>query len=388
VDYERRKAEIRQAFQVRFGDEPALWVRAPGRVDLMGSHTDYNQGHVLTLSIDRDTWIAARPRPGPHINITSLNLDQSCRFEASDPLKKRSQGWGIYVQGVAHVLREEGFPIRGLDAVVHGTVPISSGLSSSASLEAAAATLFEQLGGFEIEPVRKAKLCQRAENEVVEVNCGILDQYSVILGQRDAAMLLDCRHLLHQYARFPQDLRLVICNTCAPRRLANSAYSDRRAACEQAARVLATYDSRVKALRDVSLKLFEDHQHALDPTVAKRCRFIIEENERVRELAAALSQSDRGAIGVLTAASFAGARDLFEISIPPMLSMIDAMLSAPGAIGARQAGAGFGGCMVAFVEAGHVEDFVAATGHSYAEAAGIAPEIYPVYAAVGAGLLL
>jgi galactokinase len=383
----QRRAEISQAFRSRFNDEPSLWVRAPGRVDLMGSHTDYNDGFVLTLSIDRDTWIAARRRRDSQATIFSLNLGESCSFDTSDPLANRIDGWGIYLQGVALVLQDSGHPVGGFDAIVHGTVPIGSGLSSSASLEAAMATLVEQLGGFEIEPVLKAKLCQRAENEIVGVNCGLLDQYTAILGDEAAAVVLDCRHLTHRLAKLPSDIDVVICNTCVPRQLSESAYGERRADCEQGATAFAAYDTDVSALRDVPLELFEEHEQELDSTVAKRCRFIIEENQRVLALADALSGNDRSGIASLTAASFAGARDQFEIGVPGMQSMIDAILSAPGAIGARQAGAGFGGCMVAFVDTNYVDEFTVSAADSYTQATGIAPEIYPVRPAAGAGLL-
>ena len=376
-----RRTQLAEAFQQRYGSRPTLWVRAPGRVDLMGSHTDYNQGFVLTLPIDRDTWIAARATGDRRVRLYSLNLDESVELDLDEPAPS-TQGFGRYVQGVAMILRDEGFPLCGFAAVVHSTVPLRSGLSSSAALEAATAVLLSQLGGFSVEPVRLAKLCQRAENEIVGMKCGILDQYSSILGRAGAAVVLDCRQLTHENAFLPEDVHVVICNTCAPRELTGSEYGERRAQCEEGARRLD-----IEYLRDVTIEQFTRREGELPAVVARRCRFIIEESDRVLCLARALTQNDRVAIGRLTAASYAGARDLFEIGAPAMDAMMRAMTSAPGVIGARQAGAGLGGCLVAFVQENELEAFVDHVRRQYAAESGITPEVYPVCAADGAEVL-
>ncbi len=376
-----RRAQLGAAFHRQFGWAPTLWARAPGRVDLMGSHTDYNQGFVLTLPIDRDTWIAARPSGDRRVRLYSLNLDEAAEFGLDEPAAS-TRGFGRYVQGVAVILGDEGYPLHGFDAVVHSTMPLRSGLSSSAALEAATALVLAQLGGYAVEPVRLAKLCQRAENEIVGVKCGILDQYSSILGRAGSAVVLDCRQLTHRIAPLPADLHVVICNTCAPRELTGSEYGERRAQCEDAARRLG-----VAYLREVRIEQFTRRERELPPVVARRSRFIIEESERVERLAQALTQNDRAAIGRLTAASYAGARDLFEIGAPAMDAMQRAMTSAPGVIGARQAGAGFGGCLVAFVHAPDLEAFVAQVHQQYAAESGLTPEVYPVCAANGAEVL-
>lgn len=393
-----RRAQLVRAFVQRYGSEPTRWVRAPGRVDLMGSHTDYNQGFVLTLAIDRDTWIAARPSPARRMRLVSLNLDEAAEFDLDErPARGPSApaagpdvpapapltaGFARYVQAVAMVLRDEGLPLTGLDAAIHSTVPLCSGLSSSAALEAATAVLLAALAGRTIEPVRLAKLCQRAENEIVGMPCGILDQYSSILGRSGTALLLDCRNLTHRHAPLAEQVQVVICNTCAPRELTGSEYPQRRAQCEEGARQLG-----VAYLRDATIEQFARREHELPPVVARRCRFILEENGRVAELARALTRNDLAAIGRLTAASYAGARDLFEIGAPAMDAMMRVMLAAPGVIGARQAGAGFGGCMVAFVQPGELQPFVADVRRRYAAETGIAPEVYPVTAADGAEVM-
>ncbi len=376
-----------EEFHALYDAEPQVAVRAPGRVDLMGSHTDYNEGFVMTLPINRETWIFARSRDDGVVRVASLNMGSAIGFDAADPERGKLDGWGAYVQGVAVELHRAGFPLTGCDAVVHGTVPLSSGLSSSAALESAVATLFEQLGGFTLDPVVKARLTQKAENDWVGVNCGILDQYSSILGERHHTLLLDCRSLTHRYAVVPRDLRVVICNTNAPRNLSDSEYGDRRAQCEQGAAYFAAVDPATRSLRDVPLDLFERHETRLPELAARRSRFIIEENGRVIALAEALECNDREAISTLMTESFVGCRDLFGIAVPAMQAMFDAMSSAPGVVGCRQTGAGFGGCMVAVVDKAHVCEFCSHVEKSYESETGLNPETYPIRTAHGAGVL-
>lgn len=383
----KRRKKMTAAFTALYGAEPELGVRAPGRVDLMGSHTDYNDGFVLTLPINREIWILARPRKDGKVRMASLNLDSGFEFNVNASKLEVKEEWGRYAQGVALELKSAGYPVTGCDALVHGTVPLASGLSSSAALEAACATLFESLGGFTLDKVEKALLTQRAENRWVGVNCGILDQYSSILGEKHKALMLDCRNLTHHYADIPKEIRVVICNTRVPRQLSGSEYGDRRAQCEDAVAYFASLDPSLKALRDVPPSLFEQHETALPELTARRARFVIEENSRVFALAKALEQNNRPAIAYMMEASFIGARDLFEISVPAMQAMMDAMGAAPGCVGCRQAGAGFGGCMVALVEADQLDEFCLATARSYENATGLTPEIYPIRTAPGAGKL-
>lgn len=375
-------------FVHRYGRSPTHRVQAPGRVDLMGSHTDYNEGYVMTMAIDRTTWLAAAPRHDGKIAVQSLNLPGGAIFDLDNIGHDKESSWTNYVRGVAKVFHHAGYPVHGFDGLIHSTIPFGSGLSSSAAIEVATAVLLRELAGWTIDPVELALLCQRAENSFVGVNSGILDQYSSVLGEAGHTLLLDCRHLTSRTASLPPDLRVVICNTRATRELTGSEYDSRRAQCEEGARLLAAHDPAVKTLRDVTPAHFAAHTADLPPVVAKRCRFIIEENRRVLDLAAALSDNDRASIDTLTAASYAGARDLYEIGAPSMEAMIQAMRGAPGVVGARQAGAGFGGCLVAFVHADDVSSFAAHVEDAYAQATGIEPEIYPVQAAPGAGSLL
>jgi galactokinase len=384
---EPRLPMLLREFEARYRRPAELGARAPGRVDLMGSHTDYNEGWVLTLPIDRDTWIVAAASADDRIRIASCNTGHAAEFPASDPLRDRTAKWDLYVRGVVHVMRGAGYEVGGFDALVHGTVPLSSGLSSSASLECATAVLVSALSDRAIESVELARLCQQAENEVVGVSCGILDQYTSMLGEEDCALLLDCRHLTHEHVRIPADLQVVICDTRAPRRLAGSEYGERRAQCEQGAEILVGCFPGARTLRDIKLEQFEAEQARLPKLARKRSRFIVEENERVGDLGRALGSGDRPAIDRIAAASFAGARDLFEISVPEMEAMFAAMRAAPGAVGARQAGGGFGGCMVAFVDAGVVGPFRESVATAYQKSNGIVPELYAVRPAAGGGLL-
>lgn len=383
-----RAARVRTAFAALVGGEPTLWVQAPGRVDLMGSHTDYNEGYVLTMPIDRTTWIAARPRDDRRVRVHSLNFEGGETFSLDGIERSAAVPWTDYVRGVARVLQDEGYALRGFDGLVHSTVPFGSGLSSSAALEVATAALFNELCGLGLDAVRLAVLCQRAENTFVGVNCGILDQYTSAAGRAGHVLLLDCRHLTHTVAPIHPDIRIVICDTRYKRALTGSEYPQRRAQCETGAAALAAITPGVRTLRDVTLEQLDAARGVLDATVYRRGRFIIQENQRVLDLSHALSAKDVPCIAALTAESFAGARDLYEIVVPQMEAMIAAIRGAPGVLGARQAGAGFGGCMVAFVERDCVEAFSAHVRAAYQEATGIESAVYAVEAAPGAGPLV
>ena len=380
-----RAVRMAAAFAAHYGDAPTLWTRAPGRVDLMGSHTDYNHGFILTMTIDRDTWVAARPRTDRQIRVKSSDLGGETCFSLDAIEPDVNLSWANYVRGMARVFQDDGYPLRGFDAVIHTTVPVSAGLSSSAALEMAIGRMLEAAGDFTVDAVELAVLGQRAENHFVGVACGILDQYTSAVGKAGCALLLDARTITSRDVPISEEIAVVICDTHTKRELAGSEYGRRRAQCEEGAAYFAARFPGVTHLRDITAAQFDAHVEALPTEVVKRCRFILDENERVPALADALSAGDRAAIAALTAASFAGARDLYEITSYEMEAMMAAMLAAPGCIGARQAGAGFGGCMAAFVKKEAVPAFVTHVDGAYRAATRIEPRIYPVQAAAGAG---
>lgn len=387
INLQERRRTISEEFERLYGRAPSIWARAPGRVDLMGSHTDYNMGFVMTMTIDRDTWIAASPREDNRVAVHSCNIPGSVLFSLDDIQYDGDVSWSNYVRGVAAVMQASGYELRGFDALVHSTIPFGSGLSSSAAIEMATALLFKRLGGFELDPVEMALLGQKAENEFVGVSTGILDQYSSAMGQDGRAILLDCRNLTSVVVPMNPDLRVMICNTKAERNLTGTEYDERRAQCEEGVRLLQQYYPEITALRDVTPAMFAEHGEALPEVIAKRCQFIIEENQRVLDLAQALPEGRPEQLHGLFASSYSGARDLYEIGAPAMQAMMASMSTAPGVVAARQAGAGFGGSMVALVKDGFLDLFTEHVARDYQQTTGIRPEVYAVQAAPGAMIL-
>jgi galactokinase len=354
----------------------------------MGSHTDYNLGYVLTMTIDRDTWIAFRPRTDRKVVLYSLNLETGGEFQLDRIVPNSHVRWLDYIQGVAKFIQEAGYSLTGLEGVIHTTIPLGSGLSSSAAIEMACAVAFQLASGFTLDPVEMALLGQKAENLFVGVNSGILDQYSSALGQDGCALLLDCRSLTSRAIPIARDLNVVICDTRAERTLTGTEYSERRAQCEAGVVQLQQYYPTITSLRDVSIDQFQAHEDALPETIARRCRFIIEENQRVLDLADILPTGNPILLHRLMHASYIGARDLYEISNAAMAAMVESMLNSAGVVTARQTGAGFGGCMAALVRSQDVEGFIEDVIREYCCKTNIRPNVYPVRAAAGAGPFL
>ena len=382
-----RWESILAEFRSRYGGEPTAWVRAPGRAELLGTDTDDHLGYVMTMAIHLDTWIAFRPSGSARASVHSMNVNESMEFVVGEEPAQAASTWDRYVSGVSRVLGMRGYRPAGVDAVLHSTVPIGGGLSSSASLEVASALMFQAVGGFTLSPREMAEVCQQAENQCVGVMCGILDQYSSVFGKEGTALLLDCRSLTHVEARIPSDIRIVICDTNFPRTLAGSAYAKRRQECDEGTRLLKEKDPEIRTLRDVNTPLFERLKDGLPETLRKRCQFVFEENQRVVAFMAAVVRNDRAAMRDLCAQSFIGERDLYEKTVPAMERMYEAMMSGPGIVAARQSGGGFGGCMIAYVLADQVDAFAAHVGASYREKTGIEPAIHATAPSAGAGPL-
>ncbi len=366
---------IAREFAEKYGRPPQLVIRSPGRVNLIGDHTDYNDGFVMPIAIDQATWIAAAPREDRSVDITSIELG-TARFDL-DRLET-SRTWADYVAGT---LSELGLDLEhGFDAVVRTDIPVGAGLSSSAALELGIARLAAELGRVPWDPIAAALAAQRAENEFVGMPCGIMDQLIVAGGVRGHALLLDCRSLDTHKVFVPATATIVILDTGTRRRLVESAYEDRRNACERAAAALG-----VPALRDATLGMLDSA--SLDPVMRRRARHVITENARTQEAARALAGGDLESFGCLMDESHVSLRDDFKVSGTALDAITDIARRHPGCLGARVTGGGFAGCAVALVDTPEVEAFVNDVGPAYDAATGNSSALYPTPAAAGVALV-
>jgi galactokinase len=365
--------------------EPRL-VRAPGRVNLIGEHTDYNLGWVLPAAISVETWVASQPRVDRRVRLLSLQEQAAYELDLDAPGPARGE-WGDYVAGVATTLAADGVALRGVDAVVDSDIPMGSGLSSSAALELAGAwTLSEGLPPAS-DAMRVAVLAQRAENEYVGVKCGLMDQFASANGRAGAALLLDCRSLEWRPVPLPSELTLVAIDTRSPRRLAASEYNARRKQCERGVALLARHHPNVRSLRDVTPQMLDEAAGLLDEETMRRCRHVVEENGRVLQAVAALEAGDLDDVGRLFAASHRSLAELYEVSSPELDALVEIAAAVPGVVGARMTGAGFGGCTVNLVRHSAVDALRASVTEHYPKRAGRAAGFYPVSAVDGAGVV-
>jgi len=381
------QSKVIAAFQDRFGRRPKVVVRAPGRANLLGGHTDYNDGYVLPVALDRAAWITASPVAGSEVRLCALDLDKDAAFSL-DSIPASSGEWADYPCGVAWALQDDGLELTGLEAVLSSSVPVGSGLSSSAAIEVAFAYTWQVLSGFERDRRELALLCQRAENVYVGVNCGILDQMASALGAEGYARLLDCRTLESELVPLPRDVVIVVADTKVRRSLASSEYNVRRAQCEEAVSVLSEYLSGIHALRDVSSSNLERFKEHLSETVSRRARHIVADNERVLQAAEALREGDVATVGALMKACHISLRDDYEVSSPELDVLAEAAWDVAGCYGARLTGAGFGGCTVALVAEGAVSDFEAHVAAAYESAFDRLPDIYVCHSANGVERML
>lgn len=367
--------KLGEAFTAVFQDIPRMY-QAPGRVNLIGEHTDYNDGFVMPAAIGFFTWVAAAARGDRKLVVRSENFPGQLEFELDRVPAHGSQHWGDYVVGVAKTLDESGHRVPGANLLIGGNVPQGAGLSSSASLEVAVAAALLDFSGGVVDAREVARLCQRAENEFVGARCGIMDQFIVTHGRRDTALLLDCRSLECRWLPLAGAPSLVICNTMVRHSLASGEYNQRRAECDEGVRVLAKYRRGIRALRDVTLSDLSELAHELPPTVLRRCRHVVSENARVEQAATALERGNPEEFGKLMAQSHASLRDDYEVSCPELDLMVELASRVEGVYGARMTGGGFGGCTVNLVRAECVERFKAAVTRGYKKATGSLPEIY------------
>ena len=361
--------------------------RAPGRVNLIGEHTDYNDGFVMPAAIDLHTEVIIQARDDRKLVISSDTFPDPVEFDLDEANPIARHHWSDYVRGVAVMLERAGYRLRGADLCIRSDVPIGSGLSSSAAVEVATAYALLAIAGVTIAPVELAQLCEQAENDFVGMRCGIMDQFVSCLGRAGTALMLDCRSLDYRLLPLPEDVRLVICNTMVKHELGQSEYNARRAACEAAVRRFAKSMPNVRALRDVTLADFERHRTELDDTIFKRCRHVISENERVIKAAAALEENNLMAFGELMAESHRSLRDDYEVSCAELDTMVDLANQVEGVYGARMTGGGFGGCTINLVKAECVAEFKRDVARRYEQTTGIAPRIYVCFSADGAAAL-
>ncbi|MFQ5595585.1 MAG: galactokinase, partial [Anaerolineae bacterium] len=370
MTHPRGADELLTRFAQTFGRPAAVLAHAPGRVNLIGEHTDYNDGFVLPMAIERETRIAAAPRDDGRVHLVALDLDQEDEFRLAGLTPTEEERWSNYVRGVAAGLLEAGHPLRGMDALIHGDVPIGAGLSSSAALEMAVVQAFSAVSGFTVSPENAARIGQHAEHTFVGIMSGPMDQLASALGRPDHALLIDCRDLSHELVPLPAGVTILIADTAVRRRVVASAYNERRAQCEAAARALG-----VPALRDATPAMLD--AAPLDPVIAMRARHIVEENERVLETVAALRAGDLLRVGELMNASHASLRDLYQVSSPELDIMVELLRAQPGCYGARLTGAGFGGCAVGLMDSVVLEAVIPSVAFAYKARTGLTPALYP-----------
>ncbi len=386
-------ADLVRGFEARFGRPPALLARAPGRVNLLGGHVDYNEGWVLPAAIDRAAWVAAAPRQDRAARIAALDLQEHAAFRL-DGLEARldAEGrplpaWAHYPAGVAWALERDGFELLGMDAVLASEVPLGAGLSSSAAVEVAFGLIWTALADVRIGHMRLAQVCQRAENEYVGVPCGLMDQFTSVHGRRDHALLFDCRTLDWEPIPLPGDVRLVVADSSVPRTLAGSGYRERRESCQEALRLLSRRLPGIRALRDVSPEDLARHGDLLPPTLRRRAEHVVRECARVLKGAQRLKAGDLAGFGALMLESHASLRDLYQVSTPELDALVEIAAGLPGCLGARLTGAGFGGATVNLVQAKETEAFVAGLTEAYRARTGREATVWVCRAEAGSSVL-
>lgn len=371
------------SFVAAYGEPPALVARAPGRVNLIGEHTDYNDGFVLPCAIDYQTLVAAAPRDDGHLRVVAADYgDALDEFRLDAPILPRPDvPWSNYVRGVVQMLRERGVALRGAELSIAGDVPQGAGLSSSASLEVAVLQALNGLNGLGLERTDLARLAQRAENEFVGCQCGIMDQLISAAGQAGHALLIDCRSLALRPVPLPAELAILIVHSRVARGLVDSAYNERREQCEAAARHYG-----VPALRDLDLTRLLAGASGLDPLILRRAHHVVSENQRTLQAAEALAAGDLHRLGELMVASHASMRDDFQITVPAIDELVEIIQDElAGQGGARMTGGGFGGCVVALLPQDRVAAVQAAIAARYRAPSGQCAQVWVCHASEGVG---
>lgn len=378
--------ELKAGFRAQFGREPIL-VRAPGRVNLIGEHTDYNDGFIMPAALEYETRAAVAVRDDRIIRVHSVKTGETAEFDLDDPAPQPKRNWTDYVFGVAVALQGAGKRLKGADILIASSVPVGSGLSSSAALEVSVGFSLLTLAGLPIDLVELAKLCQKAENEYVGMRCGIMDQFISCNGAHDHALMIDCRSLEKRPVPVDPRVRIVVANSMVHHELASGEYNKRRASCEEAVRLLTPVLGPIKALRDVTPAALETHKALLSDVTYRRARHIVTENDRVVEAAAAFAAGELARCGALMNQSHASMRDDYEISCDEVDVLVDIAQKQRGVFGSRMTGGGFGGCTVSLVEAGAADAFIANLKAAYEKATGLKSTVFACSPQRGVSLL-
>ena len=374
---------LAQQFAHLFGTQPVL-SSAPGRVNLIGEHTDYNQGFVLPSAIDFRTRVAISSRPEPKLLLQSREFPQHFEFDL-DKLPRHAIGnWCDYVLGIAVGLQQAGYAPPGANLLLQSEIPIGSGLSSSAGVEVASALALLCLMQTELPLIQVAKLCQNTENAFIGARVGIMDQFISCMGKAGNALLLDCRSLESEFIPIPDQVRMVVCNTMVKHSHASGEYNRRRAECEEAVKILARWYPDIRSLRDLSIDQLSRHAQDVPEKIYRRCQHVVEENERVCDGARRLRADDLNGFGELMRASHRSLRDLYEVSCRELDIMVEVAEGLPGYYGGRMTGGGFGGSTINLVEAVNASTFADQVADRYHKATGIIPDVYICTASDGA----
>lgn len=382
----QKPEKVKSKFEKLFGKKPLI-IRSPGRVNLIGEHTDYNEGFVLPAAIDKSIYFAIHPLRGKNAYLYAADMNESCEFDIDD-IGKSDKQWANYLIGIVDQIKKRDKEIRGFECVFGGDIPIGAGLSSSAAIEAGLAFALNELFELEIDNLDLVKLSQKAENEFVGVQCGIMDQFINIFGKENNVLKLDCRSLDYEYYPFRnENLKIVLCDTQIKHSLASSEYNLRRRQCEEGVINLRQFDNSLKSLRDVKPDFLNEHRADLDPVVFRRCEYVIKENERVKSACNDLTGNNFNDFGRMMYQSHEGLRNDYEVSCSELDLLVDIASATEGVLGARMMGGGFGGCTINLVSEDRIEDFKINISSGYKMKFNIEPKFYISEIIGGTGII-
>lgn len=384
--------DVKTLFREKYERDPSLIVRAPGRVNLIGEHVDYNGGPVMPVAIDRVVHVAAAPHSERVVTIMALDLGEQVSFhldrlsQKEDLDRRPLPVWARYPAGVAWSLLQAGYQVQGMVAAFTSNIPIGAGLGSSAAVEVGFATIWRAMGGWQIKPLELARLCQRAENSYVGVLCGLMDQFTSICGVEGHALYFDNRSLEYEPIQLPKGTAIVIADSGVRRNLTDSGYNERRESCGQAVELLRRYLRDLRSLREVSPQEYAAYSIGLPDVIRRRGEHVVKEIARVQSALNALRRQDERAFGALMYASHTSLREDYEVSTPELDTLVNLARKMPGIIGARLTGAGFGGCTVNLVHRQDVEAFITGMKEGYLQATGIDAQVFVCRASPGASI--